>query len=125
MWRERTMKRMVGALGILGLVCALASPTAVHAAATPQMKLFGTTYDVTIFGRDQTYKTAAGKQVKIVLTDASTYTQKAGLFFAEGADPTKDRLFVACHQDDNNDATSWHQLYMLTGAGDDGTFSPA
>src|SRR5438128_9351207 len=110
------MKRMVGALGILGLVCAAALPKIANAAATTQMKLFGTTYNVTIFGRDQTYKKADGKQVKIILTDASAYTQKAALFFAEGADPSKDRLFVACHQDDNNDDTPWHQLYMLTGA---------
>src|SRR5437667_9808755 len=110
------MKRMVGALGILGLVCAAALPQVAGAAASTQMKLFGTTYNVAIFGRDQTYKKADGKQVKIVLTDASTYTQKAGLFFAEGADPSKDRLFVACHQDDNSDATPWHNMYMLTGA---------
>src|SRR5258708_40263766 len=114
------MKRMVGGLGILGLVYAVALPTVANAAAVQQMKLFGTTYNVAIFGRDQTYKKADGKQVKIVLTDASTYTQKAALFFAEGADPTKDRLLVACHQDDYNDDTPWHQLYMLTGPGDDG-----
>ena len=55
------MKRMVGALGILGLVCAAALPKIANAAATTQMKLFGTTYNVTIFGRDQTYKKADGK----------------------------------------------------------------
>ncbi len=115
------MRRMAVALGILGLIGAVALP----ANAQKTVKLFGTTYNVAIFGRDQTYKKADGKQVKIVLTDASTYTQKAGLFFAEGADPSKDRLFVACHQDDNSDATPWHNMYMLTGAGDDGTFSPA
>ena len=81
------MKRMVGALALLGLVCAAALPKVAHAAATTQMKLFGTNYNVTIFGRDQTYKKADGKQVKIILTDPSAYTQKAGLFFAEGADP--------------------------------------
>ena len=74
------MRRMAVALGILGLIGAVALP----ANAQKTVKLFGTTYNVAIFGRDQTYKKADGKQVKIVLTDASTYTQKAGLFFAEG-----------------------------------------
>src|SRR5262249_52761837 len=109
------------ALALQALLWAAALP----ASAQKTVKLFGNTYDVQIFGRDQTYKTAAGKQVKIVLTDPSTYTQKAGLYFAEGADPSKDRLLFACHSDDNNDTSPWHHMYMLTGAGDDGMFSPA
>src|SRR5712692_5514534 len=71
--RETAMKRMAGALGILGLVCAVAWPTAANAAVSTQVKLFGTTYNVTIFGRDQTYKRADGKQVKIVLQPADSY----------------------------------------------------
>lgn len=102
------MKRMVVALGILGLVCAVALPTVANAAAPPQMKLFGTTYNVTIFGRDQTYKTAAGKQVKIVLqptmgSAGNTYDQKSPPYFSEGADPSKDRLLIAAHLSADND----------------------
>jgi hypothetical protein len=124
------MKRMVVALGILGLVCAIAWPTAANAAAPVQMKLFGTMYNVTIFGRDQTYKKADGKQAKIVLqpsTDSAgnMYDQKSSLYFAEGADPSKDRLLIAAHLSADNDTDTWHNLYMLTGAGADGLFSPA
>jgi len=115
------MKRMSVALGILGLVWAAASP----ASAQKTVKLFGTTYNVTVVGRDQTFKKADGKQVKIQLTPADTYTQKSTLFFAAGADPSKDRLLVGAHSDANDPDVLWHQLYMLTGAGDDGTFSPA
>jgi hypothetical protein len=119
------MKRLAVALGSLGLVCAVAWPTAANAAVSTQVKLFGTTYNVTIFGRDQTYKRADGKQVKIVLQPADSYTQKSCLYFSEGAGPTKDRLLIGAHIDANDDGPVWHNLYMLTGAGDDGTFSPA
>lgn len=124
------MKRMVRALGVLAAISAVAWPSIGHAAAPAQMRLFGNTYNVTIFGRDQTYKTAAGKQVKIVLqptTDdaGNTYDQKSSLYFSEGADPSKDRLMVAAHLSADNPTASWHNLYMLTGSGADGTFSPA
>jgi hypothetical protein len=113
------------ALAVQGFFLAAVLP----ASAQKTVKLFGTTYNVAVVGRDQTFKTDAGKQVKVVLTaatdDFGSWTQKAGLFFAEGADATKDRLLVCCHLDSDTDGPMWHQAYMLTGAGDDGMFAPA
>jgi hypothetical protein len=120
------MKQMSVALGIVGLVWATVLP----ASAQKTVKLFGTTYNVTSFTRDQTYKTAAGKQVKIVLqptmdSNGNSYDQKSSLYFSQGADPTKDRLLVMAHLSADNDGPVWHNLYMLTGAGTDGQFAPA
>jgi hypothetical protein len=115
------MKRLAVALGILGLVWAAAKP----AGAQAEMTLFGKKYSVVVQSRAQTYKTADGKEVKIVLADPETYTQKAGLYFAEGADPSKDRLFVVANTDADDEGVVWHQAYMLTGADANGVFTPA
>jgi hypothetical protein len=115
------MRRLSVVVGILGLAWAAVLP----AGAQTQMKLFGKTYNVVIEGRDQTFKTADGRQVKIVLTPADSYTQKAGLYFVEGADPSKDRLFFTCHLDADDDGPIWHQFYLLTGADANGDFTPA
>lgn len=119
------MRRVSVALGILGLVWAATLP----AGAQTQVKLFGKTYNVEIATRAQTYKTADGREVTIKLTakeDAfGEWTQKAALYFVEGADPSQDRLFVACHLDSDTDGPEWHQLYMLRGADANGNFTPA
>src|SRR5262249_30170912 len=104
------MKRTSKALGILGLAWAAALP---GSAAT--VTLFGTTYNVTVVGRDQTYKTTAGKQVKVVLqplTDdaGNSYDQKSSLYFSPGTDATKDRLLVMAHLSADNDGPVWHNL---------------
>jgi hypothetical protein len=103
----------------------LASPRA--AAAPMTMKLFGKTYNVECASRDQTFKTKDGKQVKIVMqpTQDTNYGRKAGLFFAEGADPSQDRLFVACQIGADDDTDGWHGFYLLTGADANGNFTPA
>lgn len=120
------MKRwMPSALAAQGLLLAVILP----ASAQKTVKLFGNTYGVVCAPREQTYKTAAGKQVKITVPpgedEGGTWTQKSALSFYEGADPSQDRLLVGAHLDNNDGAAKWHNLYMLTGAGPDGMFSPA
>jgi hypothetical protein len=110
------MRRMPLVLSMLGLVWAAALPAR---AQQKTVKLFGRTYNVDCASRAQTYKNG----LKVVLPASGN--QKANLFFAEGADPSQDRLFVAAPINGTDDPLpTAHQLYVLTGADANGSFSP-
>jgi hypothetical protein len=122
------MRRLSVVVGALGLAGVLVLPAT---AQQKQMQLFGKTYNVECVSRDQTFKTADGRQVKIVLQptmnsagDEVNYGRRAALSFAEGADPSKDRLFIAAQTGANDETPPWHGLYMLTGADANGNFTP-
>jgi hypothetical protein len=111
---DREMRRLSVMVGILGLAWAAVLP----AGAQKTVKLFGKTYNVDCQSRAQTYKNG----LKVTLPDSGN--KKANLFFVEGADPSKDRLFVAAPIT-SDDAVTGDQVYLLTGADANGNFSPA
>jgi hypothetical protein len=108
------MRRLSVVVGILGLACAAILP----ASAQQTVKLFGKTYNVVCASRAQTYKNG----LKVTLPDSGN--KKANLFFVQGADPSQDRLFVAAPIT-SDDSVTGDQAYVLTGADDNGNFSPA
>jgi hypothetical protein len=106
------MMRTLKVLGLLVLVWAL------PARAQDKIELFGTTYTVVKESRAQTYKN--GLTVKLPPRDLSL--QLASLNFVEGADPSKDRLFVGSNII-ADEAVTAHQFYLLTGADANGVFT--
>jgi hypothetical protein len=112
------MQRMPMALGILGLIVSTALP----ASAQTTVKLFGKNYTVVKESRAQTFKKQGGGEATIALVPRDVGSQLANLHFVEGADPSKDRLFVGCNIV-NDDAVTAHQFYLLTGADANGVFS--
>jgi hypothetical protein len=102
-------------LAIVALVWAVSLP-----ANTQQetVKLFSTTYNVECQSRAQTFK----NQKTVVLQTEGA--QKANLYFAEGPDPSHDRLFVVAPIGRDRDGPTGHQFYLLTGADANGNFGP-
>src|SRR5437667_4017300 len=103
------MKRTSVALGILGLVW----PAAIPASAQTTIQLFGKTYNVVKESRGQTYNSATGR-VQIVLPPRDASLQLASLDFVEGADASKDRMFVGINIVADESVTA-DQFYLLTG----------
>lgn len=108
------MRRFPLFLGVVGLVGATTLPAA---SQQKMVTLFGKTYNVDCQSRAQTYKNG----LKVVLPESGN--KKANLFFAEGADPSQDRLFVVAPINPD-EAVTGHQFYLLTGADANGAFSP-
>jgi len=90
---------------------------AVSADVPKEVTLFGQKYSVEVHQRDGTFKNG----VKIALQ--SDGAKKANLSFAEGADASADRLFVAAPIGTNDDGITGDQLYLLTGADNNGLFN--
>jgi hypothetical protein len=112
------MRRVAVTQGILGLIVSLVLP----ASAQTTVKLFGKTYNVVKESRAQTFKKQGGGEATIVVVPRDLGTQLANLHFVEGADPSRDRLFVGCNIV-SDDAVTAHQFYLLTGADANGVFS--
>jgi hypothetical protein len=103
------MQRMTMVLAMLGLVVSVALP-----AGAAEVTLFGTKYNVVSETRAQTYKNG----LTVTLPEANN--RKACLSFVQGADPSRDRLFVGCPMAGSETGT---HLYVLTGADANGVFS--
>jgi len=116
----KTMDRVRGVIGILGIVLAAG---AAQAAAPKEVELFGQKYNVAVQSRGGVYKNG----VKITLqNDAGSgtdTTQKASLSFAEGADASADRLFVVAPIGTDTDGPTGDEFYMLKGSDANGLFS--
>src|SRR2546422_7710051 len=95
--RETAMRRMAVALGILGLVCAVALP----ASAATQIKIFGQNYNVVKQSRAQTYKNGVAIHLDDGLDGVNSY---AGVSFSEGKDASSDRLWFGARIDSNADS---------------------
>jgi hypothetical protein len=106
---------MLTVLGILGLVWT------VPAGAQTTVKIFDKTYNVVKERRDQEFKKQGGGSGKVVLVPRDIGSQLANLDFAQGADPSQDRLFVGCNI--VADGTEAHQFYQLRGTDANGVFS--
>lgn len=107
------MKQIALRSAVLGLALAAAVP-----ARAAEVTLFGKKYNIVTESRGQTYKNG----LRVVLPSAETSNRKATMYFAQGADPSRDRLFVAAAINQSDDDTG-HQLYLLTGADANGVFS--
>ena len=108
------MQRRQVLFGVLGLTMVAA---AVSADVPKEVTLFGQKYTVEVHQRDGTFKNG----VKIALQ--SDGAKKANLSFAEGADASADRLFVAAPIGTNDDGITGDQVYLLTGADNNGLFN--
>ena len=108
------MRRMAVALGILGLVCAVALP----ASAATQIKIFGQNYNVVKQSRAQTYKNGVAIHLD------SDINRFAYAYYAEGPDVSTDRLWFAARIS-NDDTITGDQVYYLEGPDATGQFTPA
>jgi hypothetical protein len=112
------MQRRQVLFGILAL--ALAAPAARGAGLTT-IKIFGQNYSVVKQSRAQTYKNA----VQIHLDDGLDGVNNfAYAYYAEGPDPSTDRLWFAARIDNNADSKG-DQMYYLEGPDSTGQFTPA
>jgi hypothetical protein len=145
------MRRLVGALGLLGLICAAALPASAQSqfnvfgrnyniagtAGPGQFRLFGQLYNVVaqrsevIFGRTYVWN-AFGPQLRsgtfkngvtIHLDDgtASGINNYAGVYFSQGTSIANDRLWFAARIAGG----TGDQLYYLEGSDANGLFSTA
>jgi hypothetical protein len=105
---------MPAVLATLGLIVS----AALSASAQDKIELFGTTYTVVKESRAQTYKN--GLTVKLPPRADSLHV--AHLSFVEGADPSRDRLFVGSNYNTNEEFSA-HFFYLLTGADANGVFT--
>ncbi len=108
------MRRMAVALGILGLVCAVALP----ASAATQIKIFGQNYNVVKQSRAQTYKNGVAIHLE------SGINRFGYAYYAEGPDVSTDRLWFAARIS-NDDTITGDQVYYLEGPDATGQFTPA
>lgn len=108
-------------LSVLGLMVV---PAIARADVPKEVTLFGQKYSVEVHKRDGTYKNGVKIALQTPPADGSATTvQKANLSFAEGADPSADRLLVAAPIGGNDDGPTGDQAYMLTGADANGLFN--
>jgi len=105
-------------IAALGLALAISLP-----ARAAEVTLFGKKYNVVQQSRAQTFKKADGSQVTVRVVPRDLGTQLANVHFVEGADPSKDRLFVGCNILADSELRA-HQFYLLTGADANGVFTP-
>jgi hypothetical protein len=106
-------------IAALGLALAATLP-----ARAAEVTLFGKKYDLVQQRRAETFKKADGSEVTIRVVPRDVGTQLANVHFVEGADPSRDRLFIGCNIA-SDDSVVAHQFYLLTGADANGLFTPA
>jgi hypothetical protein len=115
---ETSMRHVSPIAAVLSLALMTASPVV----AQTTVQLFGKTYSIVKESRAQTYKKEGGGTATVVMVPRDVGTQLANLHFVEGADPSKDRLFVGCNVQPDA-AIQAHQFYLLTGADANGAFT--
>jgi hypothetical protein len=108
------MRRIIVALGILGLVCATALP----AFAQREVTLFGRKYNVTSESLGGAYKNS-----KTVVLNEDGINLSANISFNQGADASKDWLMVTTMIPP--DGTPGTQDYILEGTDANGNFNKA
>jgi hypothetical protein len=106
----------------VGFMIALVGLAALPARAV-EVTLLGKKYNVVSQKRAETYKKADGSTVTVVVVPRDLGTQLANISFVEGADPSKDRLFIGCNVLPDETVRA-HQFYLLTGADANGMFTP-
>jgi hypothetical protein len=113
------MHRNHAVLGIVGLIGALALPAR---AAQLEIQIFGQKYNVVKQSRAQTYKNGVQIHLDSGLDGVNNY---ASPYYAEGPDPSTDRLWFAARIDGGNEAAIGDQIYYLEGPDATGQFTPA
>jgi hypothetical protein len=114
------MHRVRTVIGIVGLVAAAA---AARAAAPPEVTLFGQKYSVKVQAREGVYKNGTKITAQNDAGSGVDTVKKANVSFAEGADVSKDRLFVVAPIGTDSDGPTGDEFYSLTGTDDTGLFS--